>query len=165
MRVGFRTFAACLLAAGLTGAAYGALAHEEGPVPNTPGGKAAAQRHENFKQMGGAFKAIMDELKKDAPDKTVVAASAHKIGLLAPNLPSWFPKGSGAETGMKVQTKPQIWSDPTGFAAAAARLKGETAKLDQIAATGDMAAVKNQFGATGQACKNCHDKFRVPDKD
>jgi cytochrome c556 len=164
MSVRLRAAASWLAALAVAGASWAALAHEEGPVPNTPGGKAAAQRHENFKQMGGAFKAILDELKKDTPDKAVIATSAHKVNTLGPNLPTWFPAGSGAETGMKVQTKPQIWSDPKGFAAAAARLKGETGKLDEVAATGDIPAIKTQFAATGQACKNCHDKFRIPEK-
>jgi cytochrome c556 len=63
-----------------------------------------------------------------------------------------------------VQTKPEIWSDPKGFAAAAERLRTETGKLADVAPGGDLAAVKAQFGATGQACKNCHDKFRIPEK-
>jgi cytochrome c556 len=165
MRARYRTAAAWVLAASFAAISCGALAHAEGPVPNTPGGKAAAQRHENFKQLGGAFKAIMDELKKDTPDKAVVASNAHKVAVLGAALPTWFPNGSGPETGMKVHAKPIIWTDPQGFAAAANRLKVESAKLDQIAATGDMAAVKTQFAATGQACKNCHDKYRVPDKN
>jgi cytochrome c556 len=164
MRVWVRTAAAWVLALGLAGASAAALAHTEGPVPNTPGGKAAAQRHKNFKEMGGAFKAIMDELKKDTPDKAVVAAKARTVKTLAADLPHWFPKGSGPETGMKTLAKPVIWTDPKGFGAAATRLQVETAKLDAVAQAGDMAGVKAQFAATGKACKNCHDKFRKPEK-
>src|SRR5438105_8253408 len=123
MRVPGRTAAAWVLALSLAGASVAALAHEEGPVPNTPGGKAAAQRHKNFKQMGGAFKAILDELKKDTPDTAVVAANAHKVKTFAADLPHWVPKGSGPETGMKTLAKPVIWSDPKGFGAAATRLQ------------------------------------------
>jgi cytochrome c556 len=161
-RVGF--VAGWVLAIAIAGTGAAALAHDEGPVPNTPGGKAAAQRHQNFKQMGGAFKAIMDELKKDAPEKAVVVANANKVKTLGADLPHWFPAGSGAETGMKIQAKPEVWSDPKGFAAAAERLRDETAKLAEVAPGGDLAAVKAQFVATGKACKNCHDKYRVPEK-
>ncbi|MDE2586049.1 MAG: cytochrome c, partial [Betaproteobacteria bacterium] len=28
-------------------------------------------------------------------------------------------------------------------------------------AVGDQAAIKAQFGKTGEACKSCHDKFRM----
>jgi len=164
MNIRFRAAGGAVLAAGLLVAAGAALAHDEGSIPNTPGGKAAAARHQNFKQLGGAFKAIADELKKDSPDKAVIAASAQKAKALAGGLPTWFPKGSGPESGVKVEAKPEIWADPNGFAAAAARLQAETTKLAQVADAGDMAAIKAQFGATGGACKNCHDKFRVPDK-
>ena len=34
-----------------------------------------------------------------------------------------------------------------------------------LACTGsDSAAVRTQFAATGKACKNCHDTFRVPEE-
>jgi len=158
---GARLAVALVIGAAGAGAA---LAHEDlGPVPNTPAAHAAAARHQNFKQLGGAFKAINDELKKDAPDKAVVVANAAKMHTLASQLPSWFPKGSGAESQVKTAAKPEIWSDPAGFAAAAQRLQAETGKLQQFAAAGDLAAVKAQVPATGGACKNCHDKFRVPE--
>jgi cytochrome c556 len=165
--MGFRfgASAAAAMAAGALAAAGAAVAHDDmGPVPNTPAGKAVVARHQNFKQLGGAFKAIMDELKKPAPDKAVLAANAKRMDALAAQEASWFPKGSGAESGAKTGAKPEIWSDPTGFAAAVQRLQGATAKLDQIAAAGDLDAFKAQVRETGAACKNCHDKYRVPDQ-
>ena len=147
MRMALRGAAAVVLAVSAV-VAGGALAHEDmGKVPNTPAGKAVAARHQNYKQLGGAFKALTDELKKDTPDKAVIAASAAKMKALAGQIPSWFPKGSGPESGAKTDAKPDIWKDPNGFAAA-----------------GDLEAVKGQVRATGGACKNCHDKFRVPEK-
>jgi cytochrome c556 len=163
MRGGLRFLTGGALALALAASAVSAAAHVEGPIPNTPAGRAADQRHKNFKQMGGAFKAIMDELKKDTPDKSVVVGNANKVKALAADLPKWFPKGSGAESGVKVGSKPQVWSDPKGFAAAAQRLQAESVKLAQVA-PGDLGAVKKQFAATGQACKGCHDKYRIPEK-
>lgn len=37
-------------------------------------------------------------------------------------------------------------------------------KLADVAAGGDAAAIKAQFGQLGKACKACHDKFREEDK-
>lgn len=37
-------------------------------------------------------------------------------------------------------------------------------KLADVAAGGDPAAIKAQFGQVGKACKACHDKFREDDK-
>ena len=36
-------------------------------------------------------------------------------------------------------------------------------ELQKVAATGDAAAVKVQFGKTGESCKACHDKYRKDD--
>ena len=49
--------------------------------------------------------------------------------------------------------------------AAANRLQVEISKLQQLSAAGAVAAVKAQVPAVGGACKNCHDKFRVPEKE
>lgn len=153
------------LAVGFGVAAGGAIAHEHmGPMPKAPMAKAAYARHQNFKAQGAAFKAVLDEIKKDQPDKTVVATNAAKLKGLAAQLPTWFPKGSGAESGFKTDAKPLVWTDPAGFAAAANRLQVETSKLNQLAQAGDIAGVKGQARAVGGACKNCHDKYRVPDE-
>ena len=154
------------LAVGFGVAAGGAFAHEHmGPMPKTAAGKAAYMRHQNFKAQGAAFKGILDEIKKGDPNKAAVAADAAKLKALTAQLPSWFPKGSGAESGMKTDAKAEVWSDPAGFAAAANRLQVEASKLNQFAQAGDIAGVKGQVRAVGGACKNCHDKYRTPDKD
>jgi len=36
-------------------------------------------------------------------------------------------------------------------------------EMAKVAASGDAAAVKAQFGKLGEACKGCHDKFRKED--
>lgn len=141
-----------------------AIAHDMGQVPDTPAGKAVLARHQNFKQLGGAFKAIVDEIKKGAPDRAVIAANAQKMNTLASQEASWFPKGSGPDSGVKTDAKPEVWSDSQGFAAAVQRLQTETGRLQLAATSGDMDALRTQVQATGGACKNCHDKFRVPEK-
>jgi cytochrome c556 len=156
---------ALALAIGAAVAGGGAFAHEHmGPMPSAPGAKAAYLRHQNFKQQGAAFKAINDELKKANPSKTLIATNATKLQALTTQLPTWFPKGSGVESGFKTDAKPEVWSDAAGFAAAANRLQVESGKLQEVAGTGDFAAIKTQVKATGGACKGCHDKYRVPEK-
>jgi cytochrome c556 len=158
--------AALALTAGLALAAGGALAHEghQGPPPKTPGGKAAWARHDNFKAQGAAFKAILDELKKDPPDQAVLSTNANKLKATSTALPSWFPKGSGPESGVKTDAKAEVWTDAAGFAAAANRLQVEVSKFQQLAMAGDVAGMKTQSRVVGGSCKNCHDKYRVPEK-
>jgi cytochrome c556 len=43
-------------------------------------------------------------------------------------------------------------------------LNDEADKLAAAAATGDVDAIKDQFGKVGKACKSCHDNFRIRDK-
>jgi cytochrome c556 len=154
-----------VLALGVAAAAGGAFAHDDmGPVPKTAAGKAAYQRHQNFKQQGAAFKGILDELKKDSPDMKLLADNATKLKGLAGQLPTWFPKGSGVESGTKTDAKAEVWTDAAGFAAAANRLQVETSKLQALGAAGDLTGFKAQVRAVGGACKNCHDTYRVPEK-
>jgi len=159
-------FTALAVTAVLALAAGAALAQEghKGPPPKTAGGKAAWVRHDNFEAQGAAFKQINDELKKASPDKALIAGAATRIKASSLALPSWFPKGSGPESGVETDAKAEVWSDAAGFAAAANRLQVEAAKLQDIAAAGDIATLKAQVRATGGACKTCHDKYRVPEE-
>jgi cytochrome c556 len=146
---------ALALVAGLGVAATGAIAQ-------TAVATAVKTRHENFKAQGAAFKAINDELKKDAPSMAVITPNALKLKASSTALPTWFPKGSGPESKLETAAKPEVWADAAGFQAAAIRFQGEAAKLSTIATAGDLDGVKAQARMTAGACKNCHDKFRVP---
>ncbi len=136
--------------------ASGALAQD------TPGGKAVLARQAHMKELAKAFGGVGAELRKDAPDKAVVAAGAATAKSLAQQLPGWFPKGSGPEAGVKTAAKAEIWSDAAGFDAAAMRLQTEMTKLADLSAAGDLDAIKAQARATGAACQACHEKYRAP---
>lgn len=150
---------ALVIALGLVPAA---AAWAQEPAPTTPGGKAVLVRQAHYKDLNKAFGGLFAELRKDAPDKAAISANAATAATLAKDLPAWFPKGSGPEAGVKTAAKAEIWTDAAGFAAAATKLQDETAKLQQVAAAGDMDAIKSQVRATAGACKNCHDQFRAP---
>jgi len=133
-------------------------------LAQTAAQKAVEARQENYKQLGGAFKKINDELKGGSPDMAAIAAAATKMSDLAVKVPGWFPKGSGVESGAKTRALPEIWTDAAGFAAAERKLQTETAKLAQVASAGDLSALRAQVKATGGTCKACHDKYRAPEK-
>jgi len=125
--------------------------------------KAYEARHDQFHTIAGAFKAIMDGLKAEKPDTAAIAAKAKTIEGLAHQIPSWFPVGTGAESGVKTRAKPEIWSDAAGFAAAAKNLETQSAALAAIAASGDLVAISTQAKAMGGACGACHTKYRGPE--
>ena len=145
---------ACALAAGGT-----ALAQDA-----SPGAKAVLARQAHYKELQKTLGGMVGELRKDAPDKALVAADAAAAKGLIQQLPTWFPKGSGPEAGVKTAAKAEIWTDAAGFAAAVGKLQGETAKLQEVATAGDLDVIKAQVRATGAACKNCHDQYRQPEQ-
>ncbi|MDP3748333.1 MAG: cytochrome c [Phenylobacterium sp.] len=126
--------------------------------------KAVALRQAGYKEMGKSFKAINDELKKDAPDTKLIAAEAKKVHGFSLAIPKWFPKDSGPETGIKMRAKADIWAEPAKFADATKALQVESQKLRVAAGKGDIEAVKVQFKATGGACGGCHKPFRAEEK-
>ncbi len=158
--------AALALIAGLGLASGVAMAADPpaAPGPATPGGKAVIARQVHYKELNGAFRALNVELRKDAPDKTVLTASAGQMKDLVAALPGWFPKGSGPEAGVQTAAKAEIWTDAAGFAAVATGLQTETAKLAELATAGDLDGLKAQVRVEGGACKACHDKYREPEK-
>ena len=115
----------------------------------------------SMRQMGGAQRALNTELGKEAPDAAALKAAAARLDSLSGQLPTWF---AAPVTGFPTAGKPEIWSDATGFAAAAQGLKGQTTKLAGLADGGDIAGLKAQAGALGGACKACHDVYRAPEK-
>src|SRR5262249_3086311 len=114
-------------------------------------------RHDNFKAIGGSFKAIMDQTRSPSPDLAQIKAASAKLKPLSASLPTWFPKGTGPGTGVKTAAKAEIWTDAAGFAAAAKNFADAAAKLD--AAT-DVAGAQAAAGELGKACGGCHSKYR-----
>ena len=53
-----------------------------------------------------------------------------------------------------------IWLDWEKFQDKHKALGEQAAKLAEVAAGGDEAAMKEQFGATGKTCKGCHDDYK-----
>ena len=117
------------------------------------------ERHENYEKIGDAMKVISRELKGDSPDLAQVRRNADVIATLAPQVPGWFPPGSGPDVG-KTEAKAEIWQKPEDFTAKA-RAFAEAATAFRSAAQGtDLAAIRAAHGNLGKSCKACHDLYR-----
>jgi len=114
-----------------------------------------------FKKMGGAMKAIGDQLKSGALDKAKAVAAAQIITATAKGQGKLFPAGTGPAAGVKTDALPAIWTDRATFDADMAKLIGESGKLVTVAGTGDAAAIGAQMKAVGGACSACHRQFRA----
>jgi cytochrome c556 len=124
---------------------------------------AIAQRQDHFKAIGKAAKGVSDELKSSAPSKPKIQDYAKQIDALAPQLPTWFPAGSGPDSGQKTHAKAAIWQKPETFKKDAVAFADAAHKLDAAAAMGDLAATRAQMAALGETCKTCHQAFREKD--
>jgi cytochrome c556 len=118
-------------------------------------------RQKALKEMGAAMKTISDQMKSGAPALDQIRPAVQTIKTHSTELPTWFPAGTGPESGVKTEALAKIWEDQPTFQAAAQRLADEAAKLSDVATGEDIAAIGAQVGATGAACKNCHDNFRM----
>lgn len=131
--------------------------------PDTPAGRAADERHENFEAIGDAMKAIGDQLKEGAPDVTKIQAASAVINGFAPKVESWFPAGSGPDDGIKTDALQAIWQKPDEFKQATAKFVEASGAFDAAAKSGDVAAMGAAMKGLGGSCKDCHDKFREGD--
>ena len=123
-------------------------------------------RQDKLRDMGGALKAINDDIKRGRIDwDNTVIFNAQTIKDRSAYLLNWFPKGSGPETGRKTYALPIIWQKNDDFQKLGKAMQVEAAKLNEIALKKDEAGLKAQVLATGKACKACHDTYRSPDYD
>lgn len=121
-------------------------------------------RHENYERIGRAMKGISTQLKSGSPAVADVQQHSAVIAGYAPQIPGWFPAGTGPEAG-RTRAKAEIWSDPEGFRAAHDRMAQAAARFDAAARSGDVAAMRAALPALGSSCKNCHDEYRGPELD
>jgi cytochrome c556 len=119
-------------------------------------------RHDHYKELGDAFKAVRDASKAAEPDFAALEKAAEIVNKASVNQQQWFPKGTGPEAG-KTRALPEVWSKPDEFTAAQKMFSDRAPKLLAAAKTKDVAAVTAAFKEVGGACKNCHDTFRAPE--
>lgn len=105
----------------------------------------------------GSMKAAVDEkadVKSLVPGAKGLSISAHVIV-------SMFPVGTETANGTKA--KPEIWSDPAGFAKAQANMVEAAEKLVPLAEANDKAGFATQFAALGRTCGGCHREYKMRD--
>jgi len=125
-----------------------------------PVGATIAARQANFKKMGGAMKALKDELAGGG-DKAKMLAAARTIAAMARAQGPLFPAGSGASAGVKTDALPAIWSQRAAFDGSARKLVADADKLVAVAASGDKGVIGAQFKVVGGTCSGCHRQFRA----
>ena len=91
----------------------------------------------------------------------VAAAGAAVAAVANSGLGALFGPGSERDVGdQKTRVKPEFFQQPDKVRELAVNFSKEANELARLAAAGDAAAIKTQFGKTGATCKACHDSFR-----
>lgn len=95
-------------------------------------------------------------------NKEQVIAAANVVAATANSgMGALFGPGSEKDVGdQKTRVKPEFFQQQDKVKEVAMNYIKEANELAKVAATGDVAAIKAQFGKTGGACKACHDDFR-----
>ena len=118
-------------------------------------------RQQGFKKMGAAMKALVEQLKSATPDNEKMTAAVQAIATGSPEIPHWFPAGSGPEAGVDTDALPHIWEDRAKFDSLANKLIPETKALVTTVSGHDVAAIRMQMKAVADVCSTCHKSFRA----
>jgi len=148
----------------ITDEMVGAASVVTAALPTQPVAKARAaafmhERHEKYKKLGDAMKAVTREIKGDRPDMGVVRKNAAIINAFAPQIPSLFPPGTGPAAG-KTEAKAAIWQKPDDFLAKSTAFTAAAKAFNGAAQGTNLATIRAAHGTMGKTCKACHDLYR-----
>jgi cytochrome c556 len=144
---------AALLCAGAARAQGGAGTADEGAV---------RYRQSLMSAIGGDMAALSDLLKYGLSYAGHAAAHAQSLASHAKLVAAAFER---KVLDGPTDAKPAIWEKSDEFVEKARAFEQETAKLADVAGTGDLAAIGVQLKATGKSCGSCHDSFRKPKEE
>jgi len=119
-------------------------------------------RIDRFRELGASFKTVNDSLRGSEPQTVLIQMAARQIVNASRDLPNWFPKGSGPESGAKTKTKPLVWTQAAKFKSAQITFANQAAALQRAAQTGNGPILQGEARKLGATCKGCHDTFREP---
>ena len=123
-----------------------------------------------FRQSGYTFMAWnMGRIKANVDgtyNKDEVIKAANAIQAIANSgMGGLYLPGTDKGKGWKdTRVKPELFTDKEGVGKVATNFVQQANEMAKVAAAGDAAAAKAQFGKLGESCKGCHDKFRVDEK-
>ena len=121
-----------------------------------------SERQELMKDVGGAAKPIGEMFRGEREyDAATVLESLNTWKTVGETFGDLFPEGS--ESGGDSEAAPAIWEDRAGFDEALALWREATDKAI-AAAPATLEEGQPVLGAVFNACKNCHDSYRIDDE-
>jgi len=136
--------------AGVFGVAFAQFAKSEDAIEYRQAVMILMGNH--FSRIGAVVQGKKPFDQKDVQQNAALVATLAKLPWEAFMYP-------GSDKG-KTHMKSKALKEKEDFKKDADALETATAKLAQAADTGNLDAVKSQFGGVGKSCKECHDEFR-----
>ena len=119
---------------------------------------AVRYRQSGMTMMGTHFGRVAAMASGRVPFDAKSVADNAELATILSKLPfAGFVEGSDKGD---TRALPKIWAEQDRFRAAAAKMQEEMVKLNAAAKSGNVDAIKTAVGATGGACKACHDSYR-----
>lgn len=125
--------------------------------------EAIKSRKANYKEIGGAFKTLNDEIRTGAPSIDTIQPLAKDLLQRGSMQMNFFPTGSGPESGEKTRARAEIWMEPEDFRKSHQDFITAAEQLNRAIDSGDQAAIASAQKALGTSCKSCHEHYRQPD--
>lgn len=148
-----KRFLAVLVLVGVVGTAFA----QQAPKPEDM----IKFRKAGFNFMAWNFGKIKANLDGNFNKDQVMAAANAVAAMSASGMGALFGPGSEKDVGdQKTRVKPELFQQQDKARELMGNLTKEANELVKVAATGDVAAIKAQFGKTGGTCKACHEDFR-----
>ena len=117
------------------------------------------QRQEAMEKVYEGMKTLGAIAKKEQPfDAEVVQASAAKIADHLAQSAELFPEGSD-NGDVQTWAKPEIWSNRGHFDELMVSTRQAAVDMQSVTEAGELMPA---LGKLGNACKSCHDAFRLP---
>ena len=112
-----------------------------------------------FAMVAANFGPMAAMVKGEMPwDQQQMAGYADQLAALTTlDVMRGFADGSDKGT---TRAKPEIWENKPDFEKKMGDLRSAVDELQQVANTDDRKAIATQVGATGKACKACHDAYK-----
>ncbi len=160
----FKALGAATLIAGLAACGSGDAPKEETIAVKDvdPATKTLIEsRQKNFKTLAGNFKTVREANKAGELNSPEVIAALTTMSALAGELTTWFPAGSGPETGVKMEALPAIWEDKATFETLAGDLNAAITETKTALEAGEFEKASAMANSIGKNCGACHDKFKA----
>ena len=148
------------LVTSLLAVSLGASAQQAGPKPEN----LIKWRQSAYSVLGWSSQRIKANVEGQFNKDEVVKAANTIAAIANSGLGALFAPGTEQGKGWhETAAKPELFKDGKRVGELAADFTQEANELAKVAAGGDAAAVKAQFGKLGKACKACHDEFKAKD--